>query len=288
MRQILSPGEARQLYALLQVEGEAAPFDRTSSTLWFSSNDSAVPVEQGRITCREIGVAVISAALADGSMSSTGTLGDLTIECTSAELVELRIEPSDYGVNYGKSKQLRAFRVYSSGAEIDVTNKVIWESEDPSAVSVIASGTQGGRVTGHGDEIVEISAYDAEFDISSDETDSNARIGVRKTRIRLQIFPFVPSASPDGKLRAQVGSLMVLKAKVWYASGLTRGVNLLVNWSSSDDTVVLMGDGRTSASEFKVNQGQLLSDGGVVITATWPSDEFSEELTDTIEVEVSQ
>jgi hypothetical protein len=81
---------------------------------------------------------------------------------------------------------------------------------------------------------------------------------------------------------------MAVKAKVWYESGLTQGVNLVVDWTSSDDTVVQMGTGRTSSSEFKVNQGRFLSDGEVVITATWPADEFSNELSDTIEVEVSE
>jgi hypothetical protein len=287
-RELLAPGESRQLYALLAISGENRPFDRTSSSLWFSSNSDAVPVELGRITCREIGIAVISAALPDGSMTSTGTLGDVTIECTAAELVELRIVPSDHDLNYGKSKQLRAYRVYSSGVEVEITNKVIWESEDPSSVSVIESGAQGGRVTAHDDAIVEIGAYDPEFDISSEDTDSNSKIGVRKTRIRLQIYPFLPAVSPDGKIRGRVGDTMSLKAKVWYEAGPTQGVNLLVNWTSSDDAVVQMGTGRTSSAEFKVNQGRFLSDGEVVITATWPADEFSNELSDTIEVEVSE
>jgi hypothetical protein len=287
-RELLAPGESRQLYALLAISGENRPFDLTSSSLWFSSNSDAVPVELGRITCREIGIAVISAALPDGSMTSTGTLGDVTIECTAAELVELRIVPSDHDLNYGKSKQLRAYRVYSSGVEVEITNKVIWESEDPSSVSVIESGAQGGRVTAHDDAIVEIGAYDPEFDISSEDTDSNSKIGVRKTRIRLQIYPFLPAVSPDGKIRGRVGDTMSLKAKVWYEAGPTQGVNLLVNWTSSDDAVVQMGTGRTSSAEFKVNQGRFLSDGEVVITATWPADEFSNELSDTIEVEVSE
>ena len=285
-QEILSPGESRQLYALLDVAEENEPYDRTSSALWFSTNEDAVPVEQGRITCREIGIAQISAALPDGSMTSTGTLGDLLVECTAAELVELRVIPADVDLNYGKSKQLRAYRVYSSGAEVEITSKAIWESEDPAGVSVIESGAQGGRVTAHEDAIVEISAYDPEFDISSEETDSNARVSVRKTRVRLQIYPFIPSVDSDGTVRGRVGDPMSLKAKVWYASGATQGVNLLVNWTSSDESVVEMGTGRTSSSEFKVNQGRFLSSGEVEITATWPADEFSDELTDTIEVEV--
>lgn len=285
-QEILTPGESRQLYALIEVAEENQPYDTTSTALWFSTNEDAVPVEQGRITCREIGIAQISAALPDGSMTSTGTLGDLLVECTAAELVELRVEPADVDLNYGKSRQLRAYRVYSSGAQVEITSKAIWESEDPAAVSVVASGAQGGRVTAHDDAIVEISAYDPEFDLSSEETDSNARVSVRKTRVRLQIYPFIPSVDPDGTVRGRVGDPMSLKAKVWYASGATQGVNLLVDWTSSDVSVVEMGTGRTSTSEFKVNQGRFLSAGEVEITATWPADEFSEELSNTIEVEV--
>ena len=285
-QEILTPGESRQLYALIEVAEENQPYDTTSTALWFSTNEDAVPVEQGRITCREIGIAQISAALPDGSMTSTGTLGDLLVECTAAELLELRVEPADVDLNYGKSRQLRAYRVYSSGAQVEITSKAIWESEDPAAVSVVASGAQGGRVTAHDDAVVEISAYDPEFDLSSEETDSNARVSVRKTRVRLQIYPFIPSVDPDGTVRGRVGDPMSLKAKVWYASGATQGVNLLVDWTSSDVSVVEMGTGRTSTSEFKVNQGRFLSAGEVEITATWPADEFSEELSNTIEVEV--
>jgi len=285
-QEILTPGESRQLYALIEVAEENQPYDTTSTALWFSTNEDAVPVEQGRITCREIGIAQISAALPDGSITSTGTLGDLLVECTAAELLELRVEPADVDLNYGSSRQLRAYRVYSSGAQVEITSKAIWESEDPAAVSVVASGAQGGRVTAHDDAIVEISAYDPEFDLSSEETDSNARVSVRKTRVRLQIYPFIPSVDPDGTVRGRVGDPMSLKAKVWYASGATQGVNLLVDWTSSDVSVVEMGTGRTSTSEFKVNQGRFLSAGEVEITATWPADEFSEELSNTIEVEV--
>ena len=282
----LAPGDSRQLYALLSVEGEDRPFDRTDESLWFSTNEDAVPVENGRVTCRELGDARISAALADGSVTSTGSLGDADINCSAADVASLKIVPASKNLDYGKSTQLRAYRVYADGSEVEVTQKVIWESERPAAVSVIESGDQAGRVTAHGDAIVDIIAYDPDFDISSDDADTNASIGVRKTRTRLQIFPIYPLPDSDGVHRGRVGELMILKAKVWYKSGVTRGVNLLVDWESSDTDVIVMGTGRQSDSEFKVNQGQMLTTGQVTITATWPADEFSSDLDYSIEVEV--
>jgi hypothetical protein len=283
---VLTSGESTQLYALLSVEGEPYPFDRTDDSVWFSTNANAVPVENGRITCRESGSARISVALADGSLTSGGPLGDVDVDCTSADVVELLIRPDSVDVDYGDTKQLRAYRIYANGSELEVTRKVIWESERPAAVSVIESGEQGGKVTAHGDDIVKIIAYDADFDISSDDTNANSEIGVRKTRTRLEIFPIYPLADPDGIHRGYVGQLMIMKAKVWFKSGVTQGVNLKVIWTSSDPATILMGTGLTSSSAFKVNQGNMLRPGEVTLTAAWPADEFSSDLEAEIELEV--
>ena len=67
-----------------------------------------------------------------------------------------------------------------------------------------------------------------------------------------------------------------------YASGVTQGVNLRVEWTSSNPSVVAMGP----ANGLEINQGLMLAPGRTTITARWPADEFSPELTASIEVEV--
>ena len=104
---------------------------------------------------------------------------------------------------------------------------------------------------------------------------------MRKTRTLLEIFPNDPQPDGDGVYRPSVGDVIRLKARVTYISGITQGVNILVEWQSSDDSVLLM-----SPPGEKVNWGNALAPGTVTVTARWPADEFSQELTDTVTFEV--
>lgn len=60
-------------------------------------------------------------------------------------------------------------------------------------------------------------------------------------------------------------------------------MNLLVDWGSSDPSIVRMGDG---TGEIAINQGEMLEPGVVTITATWPADELSPAIRARITVEV--
>ena len=59
------------------------------------------------------------------------------------------------------------------------------------------------------------------------------------------------------------------------------GVNVLVDWESNDESVLLM-----SPPGVNVNWGNALAPGTITVTARWPADEFSPEITDTVTVEV--
>ena len=282
----LAPGETARLVALAIDGSTAAPLNVSARVIWASTDAAAVSVEAtGLVTCQRDGQAVISATDPVTGLVSTNSLGNTTVVCGGAA-VALRIEPAVYDLDYKKTRQLRAFRVYLDGHEVEVTYKVNWSSADPKAVSVVATGASGGRVTAHDDAIVTISAHDPAFDLSSDDNGGgNGVITVRKTRTRLQIFPIYPvSADSDGVWRGPIGQIVRLKAKVTYATGATQGVNLRVQWISSAPTVVQMGDGVI----LPINNGTMLRAGETTITALWPPDEASAgALSDTIEVEVT-
>ena len=97
----------------------------------------------------------------------------------------------------------------------------------------------------------------------------------------LEIFPL--STQPVGGIyHGKVGDQISFRARVTFASGATQGVNLIPQWSSSNPTVVAMG----SAAGLPVNAGKMLKVGQATITARWPADDISSELTATVQVQV--
>ncbi len=281
----LAPSETFQLVLLGVDGGVAPPLDISARAEWTSSDPDKVSVgETGLVTCLRDGQATISANDPETGLTSSATLGDTTVTCGGAA-VALRIEPAVLALDYGKTKQMRAFRVYADGHETDVTYKVLWSSSNPEGVSVVESGATAGRAAAHDDVVATITAHDPAFDLSSDDSGGgNGVITVRKTRTLLEIFPIFPeSADPDDVWRGPVGEILRLKARVTFATGVTQGVNLRVQWLSSDTQIVQMGDGVS----LPINNGYMVRAGETTITALWPADETSVELRATIDVEVT-
>lgn len=265
---VLSAGETKSLKAAGVFAGRTDAFSLGSSVDWFSSNPAAVSVTgSGLVTCLTVGVASISAMDPDTGVSSTATLGDLQVTCSGAVL-GLRTTPDFRNLDYLDTRQLRAYRILEDGSEVEVTRKVIWTSSAPSIVSIVETGDEGGLATALDDGEATLIAYDEAFDVSSADSGQVSVIRTRKTRILLELFP-----EDDGVgFVGNVGEIFGFQARVTYASGATQGVNVLLQWSSSDPTVVLMGDG---SEAFKVNQGLLQQPGTVTITATYPADAAS-------------
>lgn len=278
----LAAGEAILLKGLGVFAGAPLPADLTSSLVWTSSNPDAVPVDgAGLVSCAALGVAEISVRDPQSGIRSTDTLGDATVHCAS-DVASLKVTPLEANLDFPNSRQMRAFRVFQDGREVEVTERVIWSSSDPDALSVVETGSEGGRVTALDDTIATVSAYDPAFDISSNDAGGqNGTINVRKTRTLLEIFPSDPQPDGDGVYRVRVGDVLKLRARVTFVSGITQGVNILVEWQSDDETVLLM-----SPPGVNVNWGNALAPGTVTVTARWPADAFSPEISDSVTVEV--
>lgn len=280
----LGAGETQALFALGKTTGAVEPVDLTARVEWISSAPNVAPVSRGLVGCSAQGIATISAVDPGSGIRSADTLGNATVIC-AGDVRALRIDPARVDVDLGKTKQMRAYRLYSDGHEVDVTRRVLWKSSHPAGVSIVETGTTGGMATALGDVLATITAFDPAFGVrSSDPGGGDGKIGVRGTRTKLEIFPIYPAAADsDGVYRGRVGELARLRARVTYASGATQGVNLLVQWTSSDPSVVEMGDG---TGELAINQGLLKKTGRVTITALWPGDGVSPEISARITLEV--
>ncbi|MBM4265964.1 MAG: hypothetical protein FJ144_05025 [Deltaproteobacteria bacterium] len=278
---VLSAGETKSLKGLALFEQRTDGFNLGSALDWHSSNAVAVSVNaSGLVTCNGVGVSTISVTDPTTGITSTNTLGNLSVTC-SGRVVGLRTQPTFADLNYLATRQVRAFRRLEDGSEIEVTRKVQWTSSSPSIVSIVETGDQGGLATALGDGQATLVAYDAAFDVSSEDSGGTlAVLRTRKTRTKLELFPQSDAVGFKGK----VGELYGFQARATYASGATQGVNLLLNWSSSNATIVQMGDG---SAEFKVNQGRLLKAGTVTITGRYPADAGSPEVSASTSFEVT-
>ena len=265
---VLSAGETKSLKGVGQFEGRTDGFSLGSALDWFSSNPTAVSVSgSGLVTCHTVGVSTIWAMDPATGVTSTATLGDLDVTC-SGQVVGIRTTPDFRNLDYLNTRQIRAYRMLEDGSEVEVTRKVFWTSTAPEIVSIVENGGDGGVATALGDGEATLIAYDADFDVSSLDSGQVSVIRTRKTRVLLELFP----EDDDVGFIGNVGETFGFQARVTYASGATQGVNVLLTWTSSDPTKVLMGDG---SEAFKVNQGQLLAPGTVTITGTYPADEAS-------------
>lgn len=277
-RVFLAAGYSTQLFGLAVLDA-GGPADWTDDVFWISSQPASVSVTQdGVVTCGAIGSSEISVVHLETPLSSTTTLGNTIVTCSAATVDRLEVRPETSNVDYPNGRNLRAYRVFSDGHEVEITTTARWTSGMPGALSVVETGPGAGRVTGLDDGIVTVTADDPGFGLSGDAT-----VTVRKVRVDLRIFENVPEPDNDGVFRGQVGDLIKLKARVEYVSGVTQGVNQIVDWTSSNTAVVQMG----ADAGLQKNWGRMVGPGTATITATWPADEHSPELTDSVEFEVS-
>jgi len=273
----LAAGQTERLYGLALLETGGAT-DRSTSVAWTSTNPTTVHVSQeGLASCLAVGSAVISIRDPATSLTSTASLGDTTVECSAARVERLEVRPAESNLDFPAGRNLRAFRIYTDGHEVEVTTQVQWSVSDPSALSVVATGAEAGRVTSIADGIVTVTANDAGFLKSA-----TGMVTVRKVRVDLRIFELDPLPDKNGVFHLSLQGILKLRARVEYLSGATRGVNNLVQWTSSNTSVLQMG----AAAGLQSNWGRALAPGTTTITARWPADEHSPELTDSVQVVV--
>ncbi len=265
---VLAAGETKELKGLALYSGQVEPFNIGSKIDWTSSDPVAVPVDdEGTVSCASIGVSTLSAVDPETGITTTDTLGDATITCAGSVL-GIRIDPTSLELDFGLTRQIRAYRQLENGLESDVTRSVSWFTSNDDVATVVETGGEGGKVTGASIGSAVISAFDAEFDVSSDDA-GGTNLLVDVVQIPQSLF----IESLDGGLVGKVGERIRLRARVTYRGGATEGVNELVEWRSSNSGVVRMGP---DAPNF----AYLLGVGTVTITATYPGfPEISKALT---------
>ena len=108
--------------------------DLTSGVLWVSSDPSIATIDStGFLTAIAPGTVTISAA--------TGEVRSMAkITVPTPQLTQLKVTPSKNAIAAGKTQQFVAEGFFSNNTNQTLTSNVVWNSSDPSVLSINANG----------------------------------------------------------------------------------------------------------------------------------------------------
>ena len=223
-----------KLNSTLQLTATAEPADATDKTLTWKSSDTSVATvdEQGLVTAKGVGTAVITVSTADGSMLTASCT--VTVAPTLAESVSLNI--TDVDVEIGATLQLTATVLPEATTDKTVT----WSSSDTEVATVNAQGLV--TTVGVGEAVITATTADG----SALKATCNVTVlPIRATSIALDKTEAVV---PEGETLQLVATVLPDNA-----------TDKAVVWRSSDEQIATVdANGLVTA----------VARGNVVITAT--------------------
>jgi hypothetical protein len=238
---VLATGASSALKATATFAGRSDSFSVGGRVNWSSSNPTVAKVNaSGTVSCVTVGTAVISAKDPLSGFTSTSSGGNCALTC-AGEVVGIRVAPASNILLPGRTKQMKAFRIFGSGNEVDATKEMVWSSSEPKVVSIVAQGSKAGLATALQPGKSTIIADDPVSGLSSDDRGgTDGVLGVPGVAQSVTIFPRPPLGA---NLAGKVGTPLQMKARVQYQGGLTQGVNALVTWSSSNPAIAVVSNG---------------------------------------------
>ena len=205
---------------------DATTRDLTSDVAWMSSDNSVLAVDaNGRATALTTGSATLTATYAGQSISTS------PIQSTSATVVSVTLIPSSGSVPKGTNLQFNATATFSDGTTQDITSSVVWNSSDPTIVSIDATGHAHGNGTGP----VTITATYGGVTYST-----SAIQGEPAVLASIQVTPVSANLLP--------GQSQQFTAIATFTDGTMSDVSSSIAWSTSDPAVVtISATGRATA-----------------------------------------
>lgn len=199
--------------------------DVTSRCTWLSDMPTIVSVIAGgenagfTTALAPGGPVTVTARLvdADGTVFNSSTF----VTVTAATLVTIQVNPPNETIASGIDVQYDAIGIYTDGNTSDITNEVVWLSDDPVLVSIDQSG-----FASTSEILTGIANISATHDSVTGSTPLNV---IAITAERLEITPQFSSIAQD--TTEQFVATAILN------NGTSYPVTDLVVWSSSDATV---------------------------------------------------
>ncbi len=115
----------------------------TDDVKWKTSDKDIVKIKKdGEAEAKEIGTANITAE--EDGITSMPSVVEVVSPPVDAD--DIRIEPATFSERAGATWFFRAYAVLDGGEETDVTDSVVWSSDNPANVSVVSSDEDAGLV----------------------------------------------------------------------------------------------------------------------------------------------
>ena len=238
---------AKQAFKVLGSYGDGSKNDLTGSAVW---------------TVEPAGIAVVSNApgsqgLATGFAAGTATVrasfggksAEAELLVSAAVLQSISISPADPKVPKGIKLKVRAHGTYSDGKTLEITDKVVWSSDDASVATVSNAAKSVGWLQGVGEGQTTISASLGTVTGSTSVTVSSAAL------VKVVVEP--------AKFTLPVGLKQAFAASGQYSDGAVVDVTTAAVWSTTNSKLAV-------ASNAKGLQGVIsgLSAGKVQVKAT--------------------
>ena len=124
----------------VQLVETITPNNNVSNVTWSSSDNSVATVDNGLVTARKVGTAIITAKLSNGKSAKT----TINVTNKTINVISLQMNASKVNLKVGGSSQLSVNIVPS-----DATNKTItWSSSNSNIASVNSNGNVVGKSSG--------------------------------------------------------------------------------------------------------------------------------------------
>lgn len=222
--------------------------DVTRRSTWTTTDDDVVHVQSvaylaGTALAQNPGMAKIRA-------NYEGVIGEATVTVTDATVTEIELFPTTYELAVGTEVFLTAQAIYSDGTSRNVNYLGTWRSSAPDVAAVSNTWQSPGLVTAH-------ASGETTITIDYQGVTATAEITVSDATLEaIQVFPFTSSIT--------VGSPVWFQATGVFSDGRSVWLTRDVTWTSSDDSVAAISNGRWSEGRtLGVGPGQ------ATIEATW-------------------
>ncbi|MFY2507981.1 beta strand repeat-containing protein [Vibrio pectenicida] len=224
-------GERTSLRAMATLDGGQS-IDVTSLATWRSDKPSDVAIVMPGLVQ---GKAVTTAANVSAELSISGGLvtGQSSVAVTSATLERLIVTPATSTVGLGDTVQYKAMGYYSDNSQVDLTLQASWQVADPTFASINSSGLLTAIAPGSSTVTASMSGVNS---FAAPVTIQSGADIVKVTGVTIV----------ERKIDIPLGGGYGLGVLVTYldSEGFARTTSMpsVLNWQSSDDTVVTVTD----------------------------------------------
>lgn len=221
-RKRLPQGVSKQFKAIAAFN-DGSVENITKSAQWSSNKpEVATSTTDGKIKGIGIGETEITVSFKDSPPVSQNLI------VTNAKLKKIWIESGKEKIQFinGDTKPLYAYGLFSSGDQADITNRVIWVSDNPDVFTVIPSGEKAGLVKAIGLGNASIRIIDKKTQREATAIFNSQEAMLESIHIQTQDLRQLP-----------IGNSAELSAMGTYSNGQKLDITQSVHWQSSDENI---------------------------------------------------